>query len=75
MEDDFSLIHNTGVWHAGFLVAPFYGRLTPDRIFNSGSCITYRPPSAGATSSLAAPTSGPVAPKDKFRGGCATPRS
>jgi hypothetical protein len=25
------------MWHAGYLVAPLYGRLKPDRIFNSGN--------------------------------------
>jgi hypothetical protein len=33
MEDEFSLINNTGVWPSGFLIAPYYGKLTPDQIF------------------------------------------
>jgi hypothetical protein len=33
-EDDFPLIHNTGVWPEGCLIAPFYGRLNPDQICN-----------------------------------------
>jgi hypothetical protein len=31
--DEFLLINNTGVWPSGCLIAPFYGKLTPDQIF------------------------------------------
>jgi hypothetical protein len=72
-EDDFPLIHNTGVWPDGCLIAPFYGRLSPDQILNSDSHVTSRSPSPGATSSLAAPTSGPVSLTDVVHGGGATP--
>jgi hypothetical protein len=71
-EDDIPLIHNTGVWPDRCLIAPFYGRLSPDQILNSDSHITPRSPSPGATSSLAAPTSGPVALTDEAHGGSAT---
>jgi hypothetical protein len=33
MEKEFSLINNTGVWPSGCLLAPYYGKLTPDQIF------------------------------------------
>jgi hypothetical protein len=32
-EDDFPLINNTGVGPSGCLIAPFYGKLTPDQVF------------------------------------------
>jgi hypothetical protein len=32
-EDEFSLINNTAVWPSGCLIAPYYGKLTPDQIF------------------------------------------
>jgi hypothetical protein len=44
-----TFIHNTGMWHDGCLIAPFYGRLSPDQIFNSESYVTSRPQSPGAT--------------------------
>jgi hypothetical protein len=34
LEDEFPLINNTGVWPAGCLIAPFYGKLTPDMIYS-----------------------------------------
>jgi hypothetical protein len=34
IEDDFPLINNTGVWPTGCLIAPFYGRLTPDQVYS-----------------------------------------
>jgi hypothetical protein len=34
MEDDFSQINNTDVCPSGCLIAPYYGKLTPDQIFN-----------------------------------------
>jgi hypothetical protein len=33
LEDEFPLINNTGVWPTGCLIAPFYGRLTPDQVY------------------------------------------
>jgi hypothetical protein len=32
-EDEFSVINNIGVWPYGCLIAPYYGKLTPDQIF------------------------------------------
>jgi hypothetical protein len=32
-EDEFSLINNTDVWLSGCLIAPYYGKLTPEQIF------------------------------------------
>jgi hypothetical protein len=52
-EEDFSLINNTGVWPSGCLIAPFYGKLTSDQIFSSGSS----PASESATSPVVA---GPI---------------
>jgi hypothetical protein len=43
-EDDFHLINNTGVWPNGCLIAPFYGRLSPDQIFTVESQTASRPP-------------------------------
>jgi hypothetical protein len=68
-EDDFPVIHNTGVWPDGCLIPPFYGRLSPDQIFNSDAHVIPRPSPAGATSSLAAPTSGPIVLTDEAHGG------
>lgn len=73
--DDFPLIHSTGVWRDGCLIAPLYGRLSPDPIFNSVSHVMYRPLSPGATGSLAAPTSGSVAVTHETHGGGATPHT
>ena len=47
-EDDFSLINNAGVWPNGCLIAPYYGRLSPDQIFKFEEPATARPPSPGA---------------------------
>jgi hypothetical protein len=33
MEDEFPLINNTGVWPSGCIIAPYYGKLTPDQVF------------------------------------------
>jgi hypothetical protein len=74
-EDDFPLIHNTGVWPDGCLIAPFYGRLNPDQIFNSNAHASCRPPSPGATSNEAAPTSDLVVLTDEAHGGGATPHA
>jgi hypothetical protein len=32
-EDEFPLINDSGVWPTGCLIAPYYGRLTPDQVF------------------------------------------
>jgi hypothetical protein len=32
-EDEFPLINNIGVWSSVCLIAPYYGKLTPDQIF------------------------------------------
>jgi hypothetical protein len=32
-EDEFSVINNIDVWPSGCLIAPYYGKLTPDQIF------------------------------------------
>jgi hypothetical protein len=32
-EDEFSVINNIDVWPPGCLIAPYYGKLTPDQIF------------------------------------------
>jgi hypothetical protein len=60
------------MWPDGCLIAPFYGRLSPDQIFNSDAHVISRPPSAGVTSTLAAPTSGPFVLTDEAHGGSAT---
>jgi hypothetical protein len=39
IEDEFPLISNTGVWPAGCLIVPFYGKLTPDHV-NSSTPVT-----------------------------------
>jgi hypothetical protein len=41
-EDAFYLINNIGVWPSGCLIAPYYGKLTPDQIFTPST------PEAGA---------------------------
>jgi hypothetical protein len=73
--DDFPLIHNTGVWPEGCLIAPFYGRLNPDQIFNPNAHASCRPPSPGAASNEAAPTSDLVVLTDKAHRGGATPHA
>jgi hypothetical protein len=52
-EEDFPLINNTGVWLSGCLIAPFYGKLTTNQIYVSGS----PPASESAESSVVA---GPI---------------
>jgi hypothetical protein len=42
MEDEYSLINITGAWPSGCLIAPYYGKLTPDQIFTPST------PEAGA---------------------------
>jgi hypothetical protein len=32
-ENEFPLINSTGVWPSGCLIAPYYGKLTPDQVF------------------------------------------
>jgi hypothetical protein len=32
-EDEFSLINDTGVWPAGCLIAPYFGKLSPDQVY------------------------------------------
>jgi hypothetical protein len=34
LEDEFPLINNTGIWPAGCVIDPFYGKLTPDQIYS-----------------------------------------
>jgi hypothetical protein len=41
-EDEVALINNIGVWPSGCLIAPYYGKLTPDQI------LTPSAPEAGA---------------------------
>jgi hypothetical protein len=36
-EEDFPLINNTGVWPSGWLIAPFYGKLTSDQVYSSSA--------------------------------------
>jgi hypothetical protein len=48
-EDDFPLINNTGVWPNGVLVAPYYGRLSPEQIYCAEAPARSRPPSPGAS--------------------------
>jgi hypothetical protein len=40
IEDEFSLINNTGVWPAGCLLALLYGNLTPDQMYSSSTFVT-----------------------------------
>jgi hypothetical protein len=42
-EEDFPLTNNTGVWPTGFLIAPFYGKLTPDQVFSSSTHVNGQP--------------------------------
>jgi hypothetical protein len=49
-EDDFHLINTTGVWPSGCLIAPYYGRLSPDQIYSVETPATFRPPMPGAGS-------------------------
>ena len=63
------------MWPDGCLIAPFYGRLSPDQIFISDLYVTSRPQSTGGTGSLAAPTSDPVTLTDEAHGGGATPHT
>jgi hypothetical protein len=60
-EDDFHLINNTGVWPNGCLIAPFYGRLSPDQIYTVESEIS-RPcsPDAGNVHPPTPPPEDPV---------------
>jgi hypothetical protein len=74
-EDDFPLFHNSGVCPDGCLIAPLYGRLNRDQICNSNSHASCRPPSPGATSNEAAPTSDLVVLTDEAHGGGATPHT
>jgi hypothetical protein len=55
MEDEFSLINNTDVWVADCLIAPYYGRLTPDQIFTPNTPEAEVP--AAAINSAANPAS------------------
>jgi hypothetical protein len=52
-EEDFPLINNADVWLSGCIIAPFYGKLTTNQIFSSGS----PPASESAASSVVA---GPI---------------
>jgi hypothetical protein len=45
-EDEFSLINDAGVWPSGCLIAPYYGKLTPDQIFSPST------PEAGGSSAV-----------------------
>jgi hypothetical protein len=36
-EDELSLINDTAVWPSGCLIAPYFGKLMPDQIFNLGT--------------------------------------
>jgi hypothetical protein len=60
-EDDFHLINNTGVWPNGCLIAPYYGRLSPDQIYTVEAPATSRPTYPGAGSHRPA-TPPPVKP-------------
>jgi hypothetical protein len=50
-EDEFPLIDDTGVWPSGCLIAPYYGKLTPDQIFT---------PEAGAPDAASNSASNPA---------------
>jgi hypothetical protein len=63
------------VWPNRCLTAPFYGHLNHDQMFNLDAHVIFRPPSTGMTSSLAAPTSGPLVLTDEAHGGGATPHT
>jgi hypothetical protein len=51
VDDDFHLMNNTGVWPSGCLIAPYYGRLSPDQIYFSPTLDSSRPPSPPAGAS------------------------
>jgi hypothetical protein len=57
-EDDFHLINNTGVWPSGCLIAPYYGRLSPDHTYSYPTLDSSHPPSPPAGAS---PVNGTVA--------------
>jgi hypothetical protein len=42
-EDDFPLINSISVWPKVCLIAPFYGKLTPDQVFSSSAPINGQP--------------------------------
>ena len=44
-EVDFPLINNTGVWSSGCLIAPYYGRLSAEQLYNAETPATARSPS------------------------------
>jgi hypothetical protein len=57
-EGDLQLINNTGVRPNGCLIAPYYGRLIPDKFYSVEISATSRPLSPGA-GSLRPPTPPP----------------
>ncbi|KDR12838.1 hypothetical protein L798_13261 [Zootermopsis nevadensis] len=60
VEDDFHLVNNIGVWPSGCLIAPYFGRLTPEQIY-SPPTLSSRPSSPGAEVSALG-----VAPSDQL---------
>jgi hypothetical protein len=40
IEDDFPLLNNTAFWPTGCLIAPFYGKLTPDQVYSSSTPVS-----------------------------------
>jgi hypothetical protein len=64
-EDEFPIINNTGVWPSGYLFVPYYGKLTPDKIFTSST------PEAGAPAAAINSAANPAG-KDEANGGSLT---
>jgi hypothetical protein len=60
-EGDFHLINNTGVWPNGCLIAPYYGRLSPDQIYTAEASDNSRGCSSDA-GSLPPPSPSPLDP-------------
>jgi hypothetical protein len=56
-EDYFNLINNTAVWPKGCLIAPYYGRLNPEQIYNDATSVASRRPTPGAGDRPPAPQS------------------
>ncbi|KDR12811.1 hypothetical protein L798_13273 [Zootermopsis nevadensis] len=52
-EEDFPLVNNTGVWPNGCLIAPFYGKLTPDQVYSPDAPLTSVPTTADSDSATA----------------------
>jgi hypothetical protein len=57
-EDDFPLVNDSGAWPNGCLIAPFYGRLSPEQIYTL-EC----PDKANQTQAMTSPSSRKYTPE------------